>query len=128
MDPTTDPASTSSPPRSVMTAAPMVTLTVPGLAPVPRNRLLLGAMLATVLNVTLARPESTRAASSPAAVKSTAGVSERAAGTSWVKMVSAFTCMAPKAAFSASWVVAKYWEPSATTVSRRAVLGLVMVS
>ncbi|MNJ49408.1 hypothetical protein D3C77_446350 [compost metagenome] len=91
----------------MISAAPMVMLTVPGSAPVPRNRPRLGAMLATVLKDTCPLPESTRLASSPAAVRSTAGVSERAAGTSWVKMVLAFTWSAPKWASSASLVVAK---------------------
>ncbi|MNV45646.1 hypothetical protein D3C71_1374500 [compost metagenome] len=107
MAPTTDPATTSSPPLSVMVAAPMVMVRVPGFTPVPRNRPRLGAMLATVEKVTRALPESTRLASSPAAVRSTAGVSLLAAGTSWVKMVLAFTCMVPNAAFSVSLVVAK---------------------
>ncbi|MNV45645.1 hypothetical protein D3C71_1374490 [compost metagenome] len=107
MEPMTDPATTNSPPLSVMVAAPMVMVRLPGLAPLPRNRPRLGAMLATVEKLTRPWPESTRLASSPAAVRSTAGVSLRAAGTSWVKMVLAFTCMAPKAAFSASLVVAK---------------------
>ena len=107
MAPTTDPATTSSPPLSVMTAAPMVMVRVPGFTPVPRNRPRLGAMLTTVEKLTSPLPESTRLAISPAAVRSTAGVSVRADGTIWVKIVLARTCMAPRFTASASLVVAK---------------------